>query len=412
MIGWKKIVTRETTLLERYLRMIGYSSGVGKISELKAKNIITVSYDSMSEQYFDVRESSRSEKIALQEYLQGKSQKLFNKFGILLTTLAHLTNKIKKLKKANCKELLILFEDFFRQYGFGRGIIYYGHFAEAIFFERLKKELKKIKIEKINEYISVLTAPTKTFRGLEHFLSPTKTVEFRQKKILKKITLTNEAKNLIEYLQWLSYYHEVGERVTSESFKQLDHLLALISKQSGIAVNNLHYYILPEIKDILLKGKKLSQQEIYSRENFFVLLMTGGKIKLYTGDKGKKIEHREVPRQKIKRVRVFNGQVVCIGKPISGAVKVIRKQKDISKMKKGDILVSPMTTPRLMSAVKLASAIVTDEGGITCHAAIVSRELNIPCVIGTKIASKILQDGDLLKVDTQSGVVTILKKNK
>ena len=74
-------------------------------------------------------------------------------------------------------------------------------------------------------------------------------------------------------------------------------------------------------------------------------------------------------------------------------------------MGQGDILVTEMTTPDFVPAMKRASAIVTDKGGITCHAAIVSRELNIPCVIGTKIATKVFKDGDVVEVNATSGVV-------
>ena len=64
-----------------------------------------------------------------------------------------------------------------------------------------------------------------------------------------------------------------------------------------------------------------------------------------------------------------------------------------------------MTDPRYVPAMKKAAAIVTDEGGITCHAAIVSRELKKPCIIGTKIATKVLKDGDEVEVDAEKGVV-------
>lgn len=62
--------------------------------------------------------------------------------------------------------------------------------------------------------------------------------------------------------------------------------------------------------------------------------------------------------------------------------------------------------------MKKAVAIITDAGGITCHAAIISRELRIPCVIGTQIASRVLKDGDLVEVDANRGVVEILTRNK
>ncbi|OGI35302.1 MAG: hypothetical protein A2407_02495 [Candidatus Moranbacteria bacterium RIFOXYC1_FULL_44_8] len=79
-------------------------------------------------------------------------------------------------------------------------------------------------------------------------------------------------------------------------------------------------------------------------------------------------------------------------------------------MKKGDILVTTMTTPDYIVALRKASAVVTDEGGMTCHAAIVSRELKIPGIVATKIATKVLHDGDLVEVRANHGVVKILKR--
>ena len=84
----------------------------------------------------------------------------------------------------------------------------------------------------------------------------------------------------------------------------------------------------------------------------------------------------------------------------------MEQASDIPKMKQGDILVSPATNPNLVPAMKKAAAIVTDFGGLTCHAAIVSRELGIPCVVGTKIATKVLRDGDRVAVNATLGEVT------
>ncbi|MFA7302171.1 MAG: PEP/pyruvate-binding domain-containing protein [Candidatus Paceibacterota bacterium] len=82
----------------------------------------------------------------------------------------------------------------------------------------------------------------------------------------------------------------------------------------------------------------------------------------------------------------------------------------IEAMSQGDILVAETTAPELLFACKKAGAIVTDMGGLMSHAAIVSRELNIPCIVGTSIGSKVLKDGDLIEVDADRGVVTILKR--
>lgn len=73
-------------------------------------------------------------------------------------------------------------------------------------------------------------------------------------------------------------------------------------------------------------------------------------------------------------------------------------------------MVSIATDPDVVPAMKMAAAIVTEQGGITSHAAIVSRELGVPCVIGTKIATQVLKDGDTVEVDATKGVVKVLKR--
>jgi phosphohistidine swiveling domain-containing protein len=81
--------------------------------------------------------------------------------------------------------------------------------------------------------------------------------------------------------------------------------------------------------------------------------------------------------------------------------------REIASMQKGDVLVSGSTGPEMILACKKAGAIVTDEGGIISHAALISRELAIPCVIGTSIATRILKDGDLVEVDANKGIIHI-----
>lgn len=89
----------------------------------------------------------------------------------------------------------------------------------------------------------------------------------------------------------------------------------------------------------------------------------------------------------------------------TGIVKIIRNLDEQEKIKKGDVLVTEMTNPDMVVSMQKAAAIVTDEGGITSHAAIVSREMGIPCVVGTDEATKILQEGSYVTVDGNVGKV-------
>lgn len=106
---------------------------------------------------------------------------------------------------------------------------------------------------------------------------------------------------------------------------------------------------------------------------------------------------------------LIKGRTACQGK-IQGIAKIVFELPELSKIEKNDILISPMTIPEMVPVFGKIAGIVTDEGGMTCHAAIVSREHKIPCVVGTTIATKMIQDGDLIEVDATAGEVRILKK--
>ncbi len=114
----------------------------------------------------------------------------------------------------------------------------------------------------------------------------------------------------------------------------------------------------------------------------------------------------EAKNEKVKDKKIIRGFTAYAGKA-KGAVKIIISRKDYGKMKKGDILVAVNTNPDYSPIIKKAAAIVADEGGLLCHAAIVSREFKIPCVVGTKIATQVLKDGNLVEVDANKGIVYI-----
>ncbi len=161
---------------------------------------------------------------------------------------------------------------------------------------------------------------------------------------------------------------------------------------------------------LVLKDKKILPDNFKERKNGFGTINSVGSIEVITGEKLKTALNE--CKQKIDfGATEFKGMVACKGKKIKGVVKIIEESKNISKMNKGDILVANETTPDYIIGMKIAGAIITNQGGITSHAAIVSRELNIPCIIGTKIATKVLKNGDLVEVDANKGVVRIIKKS-
>lgn len=183
-------------------------------------------------------------------------------------------------------------------------------------------------------------------------------------------------------------------------------------KKAKVSEDLARFITIDEAKDIL-KGKIKTdnlKKELGRRSKYFLV---GGEklwylpIKRYLLQRGWSLsEQKNVGRIKnIKGMGVLKQTSI-----IKGVVKIVRGRKELLKIKKGDIIVSPMTTPEYAPIFKKVKAIVTDEGGITCHASVISRELKIPAVVGTKIATKVLKDGDLVEVDADKGIVKIIKK--
>ncbi|MFH1308258.1 MAG: PEP-utilizing enzyme [archaeon] len=186
-------------------------------------------------------------------------------------------------------------------------------------------------------------------------------------------------------------------------------VLKEISRRFQVKVKDLFFYNNQEIIKIF-NGKKVSHKILEERSRGYLFYTLKGKPSLITGKKFKKI-YKEM--LSVKKVNKLIGKTAMKGKA-SGKVRILLHNKknilkEVFKFKKGEILVTEMTRPDTILACKKAAAIITDEGGLLSHAAIVSRELGVPCVIGTKIATQLLKDGDLVEVDADKGIVRIIK---
>ena len=115
-------------------------------------------------------------------------------------------------------------------------------------------------------------------------------------------------------------------------------------------------------------------------------------------------------KNEIMLIEEFSGNVAFKGK-VTGKARLVLSSKDLNKVARGDILVATATNPDLLPAMGKAAGFITDQGGITSHASIVARELKKLCIIGTRIATRIIKDGDLVEVDADKGVVKILENN-
>jgi len=237
-----------------------------------------------------------------------------------------------------------------------------------------------------------------------------KELALRQRKIIKDLGLSKKELYWIKVAKTFIFLKALRKDIVFWASRLTDPLVNEIAKRLNLSPLQTRFLDNREIESGL-KGKKLNKKEINQRILYSIWFFEKGQIFPFTGDQAKEYKRRIIRKKVKKKIGEFKGEVAYPGK-VRGIIKIIACAEDIKKMKKGNILVSPATNPNLLPAMKIASAFITNEGGITCHAAIVARELKKPCIIGTKIATKVLRDGDLAEVDANRGVVKILKNKK
>ncbi len=225
----------------------------------------------------------------------------------------------------------------------------------------------------------------------------------KQAKLYKKLKVSPLYRRLFQAAQDFALSKLVRRHAQLHTLYSLHtSLLPEISKRLDLSRYEVQFMLKGEIKEALLKGK-YNKKDIAKRLQHCVLYAEKGFEKIYQGQ-GEKALRAKVNIKIDKNIKEFSGQTAQPGYG-KGKVKIIFRAKDMGKMNKGDILVSVATDPDVVPAMKKAAAIVTEQGGITSHAAIVSRELGIPCIIGTKIATSVLKDGDMVEVDATKGIV-------
>ncbi len=234
----------------------------------------------------------------------------------------------------------------------------------------------------------------------------------KRNKFEKSLNLPKDILYLIKCLRQLAYLQELKKTNQTRSHPWLENnAKPLIAERLKIPRDYLDYLTSEEITSSLKKENvdtKL-KEEIELRKKPCVLFSAEKKITWLYGKEAEDYMKNNDLLIDTKNVTEIKGQTACKGKVI-GTVKVCNNSNESDKVKKGDILVTFMTTPDFVPAMKRSAAVLTDEGGITCHAAIASRELGIPCIIGTKNATKVLKDGDLIEVDADNGIIKILER--
>jgi phosphohistidine swiveling domain-containing protein len=249
-------------------------------------------------------------------------------------------------------------------------------------------------LEEVKKYIEELE-PEKEIRTLDF------------QKALEKIELSEEELEKLRMVKELGYIKDARDDYRRRGIFNIQKLFEEIGKRMGLRLDEVSELARKEIQSFL-RGKKIKVDVLERKNEGFVMKIEGGKV-VFSEDK--KDVKKEMIRlgldeevigvlKKVKGLSAFSGKV-------EGLVKIVRRVEDLKKVKKGDILVAVTTHPDYVVAMQKAAGIITDEGGTLSHAAIVSRELRIPCVVGTSQATRIFKDGDLVQVDAENGVVNL-----
>ncbi len=235
-------------------------------------------------------------------------------------------------------------------------------------------------------------------------------VKQKKKTLQKKYHLPPNIMNIAEALSFgIAWQDERKGNI----FKYI-HFLDLLGREIARRRNyNFGDLLNADIPEVISAAVKDIRPILKRRVNCtFGYIYANGRVQELGASSAKKY-WRLYGEEKIKvNAEKLSGVVASRGgnEKISGQVKIVRDPFKVKGFRKGSILVSPFTSPEYLFLMKKAAAIIADFGGLTSHAAITSRELGIPCVVGTKVATKVLRDGDLVEVDAKRGAVKLLSR--
>ncbi len=263
----------------------------------------------------------------------------------------------------------------------------------------------------IDDFIQELKAILTDGQAIRRGLGRIKITPLKHKKekraLLARLRPSRYLRNLLEISEDFAYWQDERKKRTFLFTHYASQLLEEIGRRYGYRLAEMKYLTRVEVLE-LLAGRKFPHKKLSQRAKNMIIYQKGNDYEILSGAAARRAATSILKRKNHSKIQDFRGLTASTGKA-RGLARIVTSVKEIDKIKTGDILVAVMTRPDYIIGIKKAAAIVTDEGGITCHAAIISRELGIPCIIGTKIGTKILKDGDLVEVNANHGWVRKVK---
>ena len=241
------------------------------------------------------------------------------------------------------------------------------------------------------------------FKGIKK--KPKSGSTLTKEQALNLLNPNKEENTFIEIAPYVIFFKDWRDDLRRKFSYTWHFIFEAVAKHFFVNVNELGYLTVEEIKQALkddiypeniIKERKEKGCVVTSDEANDVKVINN--IPLNYKEIIEKIENSDKEDKEVK------GQVAYPGK-VSGSVRIMRTYHDIKKVEFGDILIANTTHPNYLPAMQKSAAFITNEGGVVSHAAIVAREMKKPCIVGTKIATKVFKDYDLVEVDANKGIV-------
>lgn len=230
----------------------------------------------------------------------------------------------------------------------------------------------------------------------------------RKNQILKELKFSKKTMNVLNVLDAFNKERDWAKGKTVQAFLVFEKVFQEMARRLGISKKEMFMMTSDEIITCLMNPEKMNSIIDNRRNNEIILVIKKGNNEIST--EIKKIFERE----KIEDMTEKKESTEFKGVPASpgyakGRVRVIDNANEINTFIEDEILVTYMTTMEFTPLFPKAKAIICDEGGVSSHAAIVSREFKKPCIVGTKIATRVLKTGDLIEINATKGLIKIIK---
>ncbi len=282
----------------------------------------------------------------------------------------------------------------------------HSHFEKYAYIPMYGFDHEPFSFEHFMNEIGAIRDPKKEFR---EFAAALRRKNIAYEKALMELKMPNRLARILKFYSDMIYLRDYRDMLREKVNFSARRMYLEIALRAGLDLEEINLLTNDEIINFLNKGKLPQREQVRGRKHEWLILQEGEKISIYSGKEARAIARKEIGITSANDVSTLLGR---IGSPgfATGFARIIHTNKDLIKIKEGDIMATSMTRQDFVPYLRKCAALVTDEGGITSHAAIICRELGIPCLVGTEFATITFTNGEMLEVNANKGFVRRIMK--